>query len=87
MVAVPFIEKKDISVVFGNIESIEKVTTEMVDELEKCKDQVGPVFLKMLPKMTDYVEYCANFDRAQERIDVLKQQKPEYVKFIRVRTI
>ncbi len=86
MVAVPFIEKKDLQIIFCNVEQLERLSAEMADELERARDgqAVAAVFMRNIPRASDYMEYCANYDRAIERIDHLKAAKPEYTKFIRV---
>ncbi len=89
MVAVPFIEKKDLQIIFCNVEQLERLSSEMADELERARDgqAVAAVFMRNIPRANDYMEYCANYDRAIERIDHLKASKPEYTKFIRVRIV
>jgi len=86
MVAAPFISKKDIQIVFGPVENLEQLTAQLLEELERAKDTVGSVgnaFLRTVPRISpDYIEYAANYDRSQERIDMLKQNE-EYTRFIR----
>ncbi|KAF5349732.1 hypothetical protein D9756_008898 [Leucocoprinus leucothites] len=78
------LSRKEITVIFANIEDILLTNTAFVSSLEErqkeCRlyiDRIGDILLKHIPSMSVYLEYCVNQSIAIKVLKSLRDAKPE----------
>ncbi|RDD47087.1 Phosphatidylinositol 4-phosphate 5-kinase 8 [Trichoplax sp. H2] len=84
------LEPKEISMIFGNIESIFDLNIELLTELQKyllcwSEDQrIGLCFLKRMPRFIIYIDYCNNYDNAEAAFKQNLRKKKDFEELLNV---
>ncbi|EDV28974.1 uncharacterized protein TRIADDRAFT_52385 [Trichoplax adhaerens] len=84
------LEPKEISMIFGNIESIFDLNIELLTELQKyllCwseDQQIGLCFLKRMPRFIIYIDYCNNYDNAEAAFKQNLRKKKDFEELLNV---
>ncbi|PPQ91776.1 hypothetical protein CVT25_000421 [Psilocybe cyanescens] len=80
----PLLSRKEITVVFANIEDLLLTNTAFVSSLEErqkdCRlyiDKIGDILLNHVPHMGVYMEYCVNQSTAIKVLQSLRDSNPE----------
>mmetsp|Transcript_39395 Transcript_39395/g.76540 ORF Transcript_39395/g.76540 Transcript_39395/m.76540 type:complete len:862 (-) Transcript_39395:82-2667(-) len=78
----PPLDQKEMSTLFGNIETIFQVNTHFLEELKKNNDAedqgtpgkgIGKIFLEFAPYFKMYTDYVGNHDRATELLGKIEK--------------
>ncbi|XP_039966935.1 putative protein tag-52 isoform X1 [Bactrocera tryoni] len=77
-----FIDDRNHSFLFGQIEMIYNLNGELLRELEENKDKVAKAFLKMAPFLKLYSVYAFDFQNALLLLQEISNKNPAFRKFV-----